>query len=78
MRRGGTVVGGTTTVTTDDNGFGTVTSWNAQIIIPVTVTIGVPTTLDIQWEIGGLTANTTFCNPATSGDWSHRSLIIME
>ncbi|HEY0030372.1 MAG TPA: hypothetical protein VGC65_06415 [Bacteroidia bacterium] len=78
LRRGATVIGGTTSVTTDDNGSGTVTSWNAQIIMPVTVTVGVSTTLDIQWEIGGNTTNITYCNAATNADWTHRSLIIME
>jgi hypothetical protein len=78
LRRAGTVIAGTTSVTTDDNGSGTVTSWNAQIIMPISVTIGVSTTVDIQWEIGGLTANATYCNPVTNADWSHRSLIIME
>ncbi len=78
LRRAGTVIAGTTSVTTDDNGSGTVTSWNAQLIMPISVTIGVSTTIDIQWEIGGLTANATYCNPVTSADWSHRSLIIME
>jgi len=78
LRRNTTVIAGSTSVTTDDAGAGSVTSWNAQIITPVTVTPGVATTIDVQWEIGGLTSNSTLCNANSNKDWSHRSIIIME
>ena len=79
LRRNGTVLGGTTSVTTDvDDVAGVVTAWNAQIILPVTVTPGVSTTIDIQWNIDGLQTAQTFCNAATDINWSHRSLVIME
>ena len=79
LRRNGVVLGGATSTVTDvDDVAGVVTAWNAQIIMPVTVTPGVSTTIDIQWNIDGLTLSQTFCNAATDTDWSHRSLIIME
>jgi hypothetical protein len=79
LRRNGTVIGGSTSTSTDvDDVAGVVTAWNAQIIMPITVTPGVSTTIDVQWNIDGVTTAQTFCNAATDLDWSHRSLIIME
>lgn len=86
----GTVVGGTNTMGTDirANGSGVfgnltysvTTSWNANILLPITVTPGVATTIQIQWETGepGGTLSTVqnLCNSLT--DISHRTLVVME
>lgn len=59
----------------------TATPWNAQIIIPITTTIGVSTVVDIQWmrQTADNTSVVTVLNsPTSQPDFNHRSLIIME
>ncbi len=51
--------------------------WGAAFSIPVPVTAGVGTTIQIQWLFDSLFANTIFNNVATQTN-AHRSLIVRE
>lgn len=77
----GVVVGGTSTLITDIDGAEMASTWNAQLIIPVTVNVGVANTVTIEWkteDTNGATPSTVknYCN--TAKDYTHRSLIVTE
>lgn len=73
-----TTLGGTTAIGTDyDDVDGVVTGYNAGLLLPVTVTIGTPTTIKVQWLTGGNWIGTVYSNCGTQKDWSHRTLMIM-
>jgi len=82
----GTVLGGTASVDTDFRvtTSGTVSAgqaWNQQMtMFPVDVTPGVPTTLKMQWRMGGnvSTSHTSLNNVNSEPDRSHRSLTIYD
>lgn len=64
------VVGGTQTTIT-------ASPWSTGIaMFPVSVTPGLPTTLNIQWQRDG--AGTIDCTPATSPESNHRSLTVFD
>lgn len=83
---GNTVLAGTNSLSTDTNttsggqsSTSIVTSWNSSInMFPVAVTPGVPTTLKIQWNIGGVVPQTHFCSVSSLPDSSHRVLTILD
>ena len=77
----GTVVCGTNTMTTDLDNFERAAAWNSSLSIPISVNIGTPNTITIEWKTedtsGGIPGNLkNSCS--TGSDYSHRSLIIAE
>jgi hypothetical protein len=69
---------GSNTLVSEINGGSTITSWNLAINYPVTVTVGVATTIKIQWRTYQGTS-TLFNNVVSDPDKTcHRTLLIME
>jgi len=60
-----------------DDMTASVNTWAGSFFEPVNVSIGVPTTIKIQWYYSSLVANTIYNNVATQTN-ANRSLIIME
>jgi len=87
LLNGSTVEAGLNTLGTDfDDIYGVGTAWNAHFTMyPVNVTPGTPTTISIYWKgetfLGNNYPSTTnpiiYCN-ASSSDFSHRSLTIID
>lgn len=71
---------GTGSLTTDyDDYTGTATAWNAHFtMFPINVTVGVQTTIKIQWNRGGLYPTTLRNRVSTNPTYSHRSLMIFD
>lgn len=74
----GTPNRGTTSLSSNNNGSSVTTSYNASLVIPITVNANVSNTVTIQWRRDGLSPNTVFNNAGSMQDWSHRTLMIME
>lgn len=80
----GVVQKGTTTTLQDYDfddisGEYTVTTWNAQLLVPIAVTIGVPTTFTIEWGVGSIYGTAVAANACATGtEYCHRTLMIME
>jgi hypothetical protein len=66
-----------TTVGEYDDVTGSHNTWSGSIFVPVTTTIGVATTIKIQWQYASLVANIIWNSTATQAN-TNRSLIIME
>jgi len=87
LRVNGTVIKGTSTSCGDTYRTGglfptdyVVTPWNAHLTIPITTTVGVPVTVDVQWmrDTADNGSVQVLCNPTSQSSYNHRSLIIME
>jgi hypothetical protein len=74
----GTPTRGTTSLTSNNNGSTSVTSYSASLILPITVNPNVPNTVTIQWRRDGINPNIVFNNVVSTADWSHRTLLITE
>ncbi len=76
--RNGTVVGGANCTAGDADYSDLVTSFNGALNLAVSVTAGTSTTIKVQWRRDGIYKNTIYCTPASTPDYSHRSLIIID
>ena len=75
----GTPLKGTGTVVTDRHSGGVNSAYNVSMNnYPVSVTRGVPTTIKVQWRIGGTNTGTARCFATTNADFSHRNLFIWD
>lgn len=63
----------------DLSGEYTVTTWNASLLVPINVTIGIPTTFTIEWGVGSIYGTAVAANACATGtEYCHRTLMIME
>lgn len=80
LRVGGVVQKGTTEkIQNYDDVTGTITTWSLSLIYPISVTIGSPVTVDIQWMRDGISGTYhPVNNVATAPNECHRTIVIME
>ena len=79
LQKDGVVQKGTGTVTTDRHSGGVNSAYNVSMNnYPVNVTPGVPTTIRVQWRIGGTNIGTARSNVVGLPDHSHRNLFILD
>ena len=73
------VIAGATALASDNSYNAVTTSWNIRMVmVPVTVTPGQPTDIEVQWRCGGGSPITLHCKADTGSLLSHRNIAIVD